>query len=82
MQESITDKNSTAYQRISWEALKKSIHGIVNKVNVSNISLICRELFGENILRGRGLLSRSILQVNNFFSRETQRRLILRITSL
>ena len=33
MQESITDKNSTAYQRISWEALKKSIHGIVNKVN-------------------------------------------------
>ena len=67
MQESITDKNSTAYQRISWEALKKSIHGIVNKVNVSNISLICRELFGENILRGRGLLSRSILQVHNFF---------------
>ena len=62
MQESITDKNSTAYQRISWEALKKSIHGIVNKVNVSNISLICRELFSENILRGRGLLSRSILQ--------------------
>ena len=61
MQESITDKNSTAYQRISWEALKKSIHGIVNKVNVSNISLICRELFSENILRGRGLLSRSIL---------------------
>jgi len=62
MQESITDKSSTAYQRISWEAIKKSIHGIVNKVNVSNISIICRELFGENILRGRGLLSRSILQ--------------------
>merc|ERR1711935_1200167 len=62
MQESITDKSSTAYQRISWEAIKKAIHGIVNKVNVSNISIICRELFGENILRGRGLLSRSILQ--------------------
>ena len=63
MQEAITDKSSVAYQRISWEALKKSIHGIVNKVNVSNITLICRELFSENIIRGRGLLSRSILQV-------------------
>ena len=62
MQEAITDKSSIAYQRISWEALKKSIHGIVNKVNVSNITLICRELFSENIIRGRGLLSRSILQ--------------------
>ena len=62
MQEAITDKSSIEYQRISWEALKKSIHGIVNKVNVSNITLICRELFSENIIRGRGLLSRSILQ--------------------
>ena len=31
-------------------------------MNVSNISLIVRELFSENIIRGRGLLSRSILQ--------------------
>lgn len=29
---------------------------------MSNISLICRELFSENIIRGRGLLARSILQ--------------------
>jgi len=62
MQAAITDKSSVEYQRISWEALKKSIHGIVNKVNVSNISLIIRELFSENIMRGRGLLTRSILQ--------------------
>ena len=58
----ISKNDFSAYQRISWEALKKSIHGIVNKVNVSNISLICRELFSENIIRGRGLLARSILQ--------------------
>lgn len=32
MQEGITDKNSVAYQRIAWEALKKSINGLVNKV--------------------------------------------------
>ncbi len=32
MQEGITDKASVAYQRIAWEALKKSINGLVNKV--------------------------------------------------
>ena len=32
MQEGIKDKSSVAYQRIAWEALKKSINGLVNKV--------------------------------------------------
>ncbi|NXP71015.1 CWC22 factor, partial [Ramphastos sulfuratus] len=53
MQEQITDKNSLAYQRMSWEALKKSINGLVNKVNVSNIGNIIHELLQENIVRGR-----------------------------
>lgn len=39
MQEQITDKNSLAYQRMSWEALKKSINGLINKVNNSKISV-------------------------------------------
>ncbi|NXG93791.1 CWC22 factor, partial [Stercorarius parasiticus] len=65
MQEQITDKNSLAYQRMSWEALKKSINGLVNKVNVSNIENIIHELLQENIVRGRGLLSRSILQAQS-----------------
>ncbi|XP_071942804.1 uncharacterized protein [Antedon mediterranea] len=65
MQQQITDKTSTAYQRIAWEALKKSINGLINKVNVSNISLIVQELFAENIIRGRGLLARSIVQAQN-----------------
>lgn len=62
MQAQITDKSSLAFQRLSWEALKKSIHGLINKVNVSNIPLIIASLFKENIVRGRGLLSRSIIQ--------------------
>ncbi|XP_023031829.1 pre-mRNA-splicing factor CWC22 homolog isoform X2 [Drosophila willistoni] len=62
MQAEITDKASAAYQRIAWEALKKSIHGFINKVNVTNIAIITRELLHENIVRGRGLLSRSIIQ--------------------
>ncbi|XP_012288088.1 pre-mRNA-splicing factor CWC22 homolog [Orussus abietinus] len=62
MQAEITDKSGAAYQRIAWEALKKSIHGYINKVNTSNIGLITRELLRENIVRGRGLLARSIIQ--------------------
>ncbi|XP_035532216.1 pre-mRNA-splicing factor CWC22 homolog [Morone saxatilis] len=62
MQQQITDKSSLAYQRMSWEALKKSINGLINKVNVSNIVHIIQELLQENIIRGRGLLSRSVLQ--------------------
>ncbi|XP_072754917.1 pre-mRNA-splicing factor CWC22 homolog [Anoplolepis gracilipes] len=62
LQAEITDKSGAAYQRIAWEALKKSIHGYINKVNTSNIGIITRELLHENIIRGRGLLARSIIQ--------------------
>uniref|UniRef100_G3U531 Pre-mRNA-splicing factor CWC22 homolog n=1 Tax=Loxodonta africana TaxID=9785 RepID=G3U531_LOXAF len=69
MQEQITDKSSLAYQRMSWEALKKSINGLINKVNISNIGIIIQELLQENIVRGsqinRGLLSRSVLQAQS-----------------
>ncbi|XP_053554493.1 pre-mRNA-splicing factor CWC22 homolog isoform X1 [Bombina bombina] len=65
MQEQITDKSSLAYQRMSWEALKKSINGLINKVNVSNIGNIIQELLQENIVRGRGQLSRSVLQAQS-----------------
>ena len=35
MQESIKDKSSEAFQRLAWEALKKSINGLINKVGNS-----------------------------------------------
>jgi len=66
LQEAITDKTSVEFQRLSWEALKKSIHGLVNKVNVPNIAQVVRELFKENIVRGRGLLCRSVMQAHSF----------------
>ncbi|KAI0222793.1 Pre-mRNA-splicing factor CWC22-like protein [Lamellibrachia satsuma] len=62
MQQQIEDKTSAEYQRLSWEALKKSIMGLVNKINVANIAHIVRELFQENIVRGRGWLARCIIQ--------------------
>lgn len=66
MQAAITDKSSAEFQRIAWEALKKSIHGYINKVNTSNIGIIARELLHENIIRGRGLLCKSIIQAQAF----------------
>ena len=45
-----------------WEMLRKSINGIVNKVNVENISNIIMELFNENLIRGRGLLARAVMK--------------------
>ncbi|KAI9823890.1 MAG: pre-mRNA-splicing factor cwc22 [Thelocarpon impressellum] len=62
LQAQITDKNSKEYQRMAWEALKKSINGLINKINVSNIKHIVPELFGENLVRGRGLFCRSIMK--------------------
>ncbi|KAH8595548.1 hypothetical protein B0O99DRAFT_622100 [Bisporella sp. PMI_857] len=62
LQSQITDKSSKEYQRMAWEALKKSINGLINKVNVSNIKHIVPELFGENLIRGRGLFCRSIMK--------------------
>jgi pre-mRNA-splicing factor CWC22 len=56
------DKASQEYQRISWDALRKSITGIVNRVNIANIKQVVPELFVENLIRGRGLFARSIMK--------------------
>jgi len=45
-----------------WELLRKSINGIINKVNITNIQNVLIELLNENILRGKGLLARAIIK--------------------
>ncbi|KAF8432462.1 MIF4G-domain-containing protein [Boletus edulis BED1] len=57
-----SDKSSTEYQRLSWDALRKSVTGIVNRVNIANIKQVVPELFSENLIRGRGLFARSIMK--------------------
>ncbi|KAJ7190234.1 MIF4G-domain-containing protein [Mycena pura] len=57
-----SDKSSAQYQRLSWDALRKSITGIVNRVNIVNIKAVVPELFSENLIRGRGLFARSIMK--------------------
>lgn len=83
---SAADTASAEYQRLAWDALRKSINGLVNKararvgasraapraglgmmtlrpqVNTSNLRNVLPELFRENLVRGRGLLARSVLK--------------------
>lgn len=58
----VEDRESAEFQRLTWDALRKSINGLVNKVNASNIKYILPEMFSENILRGMGLLCRSLMR--------------------
>ncbi|KAI9275242.1 MIF4G-domain-containing protein [Helicostylum pulchrum] len=62
LQQNVKDTSSEEYQRITWEALKKSINGLINKVNTSNVKMLIPELFGENLVRGRGLYCRSMMK--------------------
>jgi pre-mRNA-splicing factor CWC22 len=57
-----SDKSSPEYQRLSWDALRKSLTGIVNRVNIANIKQIIPEIFAENLIRGRGVFARSIMK--------------------
>ncbi|CAN4122792.1 unnamed protein product [Withania somnifera] len=62
MMKDIQDKSSVEYQRLTWDALRKSINGLVNKVNAANLKNIIPELFAENLIRGRGLFCRSCMK--------------------
>jgi pre-mRNA-splicing factor CWC22 len=58
----VEDEASPEYQRLTWDALKKSINGLVNKVNGTNIKNLVPELFAENLVRGRGLFCQSCVK--------------------
>ncbi|GJM97182.1 hypothetical protein PR202_ga14089 [Eleusine coracana subsp. coracana] len=62
MMREVEDKSSPEYQRLTWDALKKSINGLVNKVNATNIKNIVPELLAENLVRGRGLFCQSCIK--------------------
>ncbi|KAG9136279.1 hypothetical protein Leryth_003871 [Lithospermum erythrorhizon] len=62
MMNEVEDKSSTEYQRMTWDALRKSINGLVNKVNSTNAKNIIPELFAENLIRGRGLFCQSCMK--------------------
>lgn len=56
------NQSDMEHQKLMWELLRKSINGIINKVNIANIQNVVIELLNENILRGKGLLARSVIK--------------------
>ena len=56
------DTSSVEYQRLSWDSLGKALNGLVNRVNATNIKHVLQELFAENLVRGQGLLCRSLMK--------------------
>ncbi|KAL7547393.1 hypothetical protein ACHAWF_010703 [Thalassiosira exigua] len=52
-------------QRQTWEALTKSINGTINRLSPATIKPLIHALFSEiNLVRGRGLLVRSVLRAS------------------
>jgi pre-mRNA-splicing factor CWC22 len=52
-------------QRTSWENLKRTINGTINRLSSSTIKPLIHDLFTyANLLRGRGILARSILRAS------------------
>ena len=45
--EAAKDRTGAQFQRLTWDALRKSINALVNKVTKTNIKLIVHELFNE-----------------------------------
>ena len=45
--EAAKDRTGAQFQRLTWDALRKSINALVNKVTKANIKLIVAELFSE-----------------------------------
>lgn len=49
-------------QRLAWEQLRKRIHGVVNRANSGNAAECVLALLRLNLVRGMGLLCRSLLR--------------------
>ena len=47
MMQEAESKTDATYQRLTWDALRKSINGLVNKANAINIRPILKELLSE-----------------------------------
>ena len=62
MMEAAEDKESVTYQRLTWDSLRKSLNGIINKINNINIKHVLPELFQLNLMRGSGLLCRALMK--------------------
>lgn len=56
------DTSSEDFQRLAHDARKKTINGLVNKLNVGNLKSIVLECFNENLTKARGLFCMSLMK--------------------
>ena len=56
------DRNSRAYQEMTWFKLRKGIHGLINRITGLNIKEILTEIFQFNLVRGRGILIKALMK--------------------
>lgn len=61
-EEDVTDVSTEGYQRAAWQALSRTVTGIINRVTAENVQDSATQLFRENLVRGRGLLARSLMR--------------------
>lgn len=56
------DVASEEYQKCQWAESKKKITGLINRANISNVTIIVKELFKFNLIRYKGLFASSLLK--------------------
>ncbi|CAL4900145.1 unnamed protein product [Urochloa decumbens] len=56
------DDEAAYDERRSWDALRKSLTGLINRATPAHIRHVARELLAENLVRGRGLLCRALMR--------------------
>lgn len=56
------DVGSEDYQRCQWNENKKKITGLINRANISNVTIIVKELFKCNLIRYKGLFVSALLK--------------------
>jgi len=57
-----TDPASIEKQQATWAKLRTSLNGVVNRLSEKNIKPMTANLFSCNLIRGQGLLCRSIMK--------------------
>ena len=54
--------SSPAFQQLRWDDLRRSLHGLVNRLTSSNLTELLPLFFQHNLVRGRGLLIKSLMK--------------------
>lgn len=62
MMKDVEDKNLVQYQRMTWDALPEEYQWSCEQGQCVKRENIIPELFGENLIRGRGLFARSCMK--------------------